>query len=161
LHRLLVVVLALVVVPAASAAFSVTLTTGNVTLPGVTLSGVDQTQTFTLSITVNDANPGGGNGWNLSMAATAPTLGAYAMPALVVTNVASAGCTGGSCVNPTNSISWPLTVTSGGVKFYNAAVGTGTRSDVLTATVKFTYAAGAPAGTYVSTLTVTGINNGP
>ena len=161
MRRLLVVLLALAVVPAASAAFSVTLTTGNVTATGVTLNGVDQSTTFTLSITVNDASPGSGNGWNVSMAATAPTLGAYSMPALVVTTVASAGCTGGGCVNPTNSITWPVTLTPAGVKFYNAAVGTGTKSDILTATVKITYAAGAPQGTYVSTLTVSGINNGP
>ena len=96
-----------------------------------------------------------------SMAATAPTLGSYAMPALVVTTVASAGCTPGGCVNPTNTVTWPVTLTTGGVKFYNAAIATGTKSDILTATVQITYAAGAPAGTYVSTLTVTGINNGP
>lgn len=160
MRRLLVVLLALAVVPTA-AAFSVTLTTGNVTATGVTLNGVDQSNTFTLSITVDDSNPGSGNGWNVSMAATNPTLGSYSMPPLVVTTVASAGCTGGGCVNPTNSITWPVTLTATGVKFYNAAVGTGTKSDILTATVKITYAAGAPNGTYVSTLTVSGINNGP
>jgi hypothetical protein len=162
MRRLLVVVLALVIVPTATAAFSVTLTTASpVTAPGVTLNGVDQTQTFTLSITVSDGAPGSGNGWNVSMAATAPTNGANVLPALIVTNVAAAACTGGGCVNPTNAITWPQTLTSGGVKIFNAAVGTGTKSDILTPTVKITYPANAFPLTYSSTLTVTGINNGP
>src|SRR6476660_8196423 len=105
MRRLLVVVLALVIVPSATAAFSVTLNNASpVTAPGVTLNGVDQTQTFTLSITVSDANPGSGNGWNVSMAATAPTNGANVLPPLVVTNVAAAACTGGSCVNASNAV---------------------------------------------------------
>jgi hypothetical protein len=161
-RSLLVVLLALIVVPTAAATFTVTLTTSSpVTAPGVTLNGVDQTQTFPLSITVSDANPGSGNGWNVSMAATAPTNGANALPALVVTTVATSGCSGGSCVNATNAIGWPVTLTSGGVKIYNAAVGTGTKTTTLTPTVEISYPANALPLTYSSTLTVTGINNGP
>lgn len=162
MRRLLVVLVALTVVPTATAAFSVTLNTASpVTAPGVTLNGVDQTQTFTLSITVSDANPGSGNGWNVSMAATAPTNGARTLPPLVVTTVAAGACSGGSCVNPTNSITWPVTLTTGGVKIFNAAVGTGTKTTALTPTVQITYPANAIPLTYSSTLTVTGINNGP
>lgn len=161
MRSLLVVLLALVVVPTA-AAFSVSLTTASpVAAPGVTLNGVDQTQTFTLAIDVLDPNPGSGNGWNVSMAATAPTNGANTLPALVVTTVAAAACSGGSCVNPTNSITWPVTLTVGGVKIFNAAVGTGTKTNALTPTVMITYPANALPLTYSSTLTVTGINNGP
>jgi hypothetical protein len=161
-RSLLVVLLALIVVPSAAAAFSVVLnTTSPVTAPGVTLNGVDQTQTFTVSITVSDANPGSGNGWNVSMAATAPTSGANALPALVVTTVAASACSGGSCVNATNTVTWPVTLTSGGVKIYNAAIGTGTKTTTLTPTVQITYPANALPLTYSSTLTVTGINNGP
>jgi hypothetical protein len=162
MRRLLVVVLALVIVPTATAAFSVTLTTASpVTAPGVTLNGVDQTQTFTLSITVSDPNPGSGNGWNVSMAATAPTSGANMLPALIVTTVAAGACSGGACVNATNAIGWPVTLTAGGVKIFNAAIGTGTKTTVLTPTVQITYPANAFPLTYSSTLTVTGINNGP
>jgi hypothetical protein len=160
-RSLLVVLLALTIVPAA-AAFSVTLNTlSPVAAPGVTLNGVDQTQTFTLSITVSDTNPGSGNGWNVSMAATAPTNGANALPALIVTTVAAGACSGGSCVNATNAITWPQTLTAGGVKIFNAAIGTGTKTTALTPTVKITYPANALPLTYSSTLTVTGINNGP
>ena len=163
MRRLLVILLALAIVPTAAAAtFSVTLNTASpVTAPGVTLNGVDQTQTFPLSITVSDPSPGSGNGWNVSMAATAPTNGANTLPALIVTTVAAGACSGGSCVNATNSVTWPVTLTSGGVKIFNAAVGTGTKTIVLTPTVTITYPANAFPLTYSSTLTVTGINNGP
>jgi hypothetical protein len=162
MRRLLVIALALVVVPTATAAFSVTLNTASpVAAPGVTLNGVDQTQTFTLSITVSDANPGSGAGWNVSMAATAPTNGANVLPALIVTTVAAAACSGGACSNPTNSVTWPVTLTSGGVKIFNSAVGTGVKTNTLTPTVQITYPASAFPLTYSSTLTVTGINNGP
>jgi hypothetical protein len=161
-RRLLVVLLALIVVPTATAAFSVSLTTVSpVTAPGVTLTGVDQTATFTISITVTDAPSGNGLGWNVSAAATTPTSGANTLPPLQVTTVAAGACSGGSCVNATNAIAWPVTLTAGGVKIYNAAVGTGTRTTVLTPTVKISYPSNAIAGTYSSTLTVTGINNGP
>jgi hypothetical protein len=160
-RSLLVFLLALIVVPTA-AAFTVTFNTVSpVTAPGVVLNGVDQTQTFTLSIAVTDANPGSGNGWNVSIAATAPTNGANALPALDVTTVAGSGCSGGSCVNATNSITWPVTLTAGGVKIYNAAVGTGTKTTTLTPTVQISYPANALPLTYSSTLTVTGVNNGP
>ena len=161
MRSLLVALLALIVVPAA-AAFTVTLNTASpVTAPGVTLNGVDQTQTFTLSITTSDTNPGAGAGWNVSMAATAPANGANTLPALIVTTVAASACSGGSCVNATNTVTWPVTLTSGGVKIFNAAVGTGTKTITLTPTVKITYPANAFPLTYSSTLTVTGINNGP
>jgi hypothetical protein len=160
-RSLLVVLLALIVVPTA-AAFTVTLnTTSPLAAPGVTLNGVDQSQTFTLSITTSDTNPGSGAGWNVSMAATDPTNGANTLPALVVTTVAASACSGGSCVNATNTVTWPVTLTSGGVKIYNAAVGTGTKTITLTPTVKISYPANALPLTYSSTLTVTGINNGP
>ena len=49
MRRLVPALLALVVVPAASAAFSVTLNTPNVTATGVTLNGVDQTKTLPIT----------------------------------------------------------------------------------------------------------------
>jgi hypothetical protein len=160
--KLLPLLLALVVVPTATAAFSVTLTTGTpLTAPGVTLTGVDQTKTFTLSVTVVNTAPANGTGWNVTAAATTPTSGANSLPAFVVTGVAAAPCTGGGCVDPTNSVTWPVTLTAGGVKIFNAAVGTGTRNVVLTPTVQITYPSNAIAGTYTSTLTVTGSKSGP
>ena len=152
-----VIVLALVVVPTATAAFSVTLnSTSPQTFTGVTLNGVDQTKTLPITITVANTGGGNGTGWNVTAAAGLPTSGSNTLSALKVTNVSAAACTGGSCVNPTNNVTWPQTLTVGGTKIFNAAVGTGTGSDVLTATVQMTYDAKAFPGTYTATLTVAG-----
>ena len=157
MRRSLVLLLALVVVPTATAAFSVTLTsTSPQTFAGITLTGVDQTKTLNLSVTV--VNTGGTNttGWQVTMASTLPTLGGNTLTALNVTNVTRANCTGGGCVNPTNNVTWPVSLTTGGVKIYNAAVGTGKGTVVLTPTVQMNYDADALAGTYTATLTVAG-----
>jgi hypothetical protein len=162
MRRLLVVLLALIVVPTATAAFSVTLdSTSPQTFAGITLNGVDQTRTLNLSVTV--VNTGGGNkaGWNVTAAATTPTSGGNTLPALNVTNVTAATCTGGGCVDPINDVTWPVTLTSGGVKIYNAAANTGKGSVVLTPTIEITYEAKALPGTYTSTLTVAGVSSGP
>jgi hypothetical protein len=157
MRRLLVPVLALVVVPTATAAFSVTLNTASPqTFAAITLSGVDQTKTLPISITV--ANTGGtnGTGWSVTAAAGVPTSGANTLSALQVTAVSAAASTGGGCVNPTNNVAVPVALSAGGVKIFNAAVGTGKGSVVLTATVQMTYDAKALPGTYTAALTVAG-----
>jgi hypothetical protein len=157
MRRLLVVLVGLVVVPTATAAFSVTLNTASPqTFAGITLSGVDQTKTLPISITV--ANTGGtnGTGWSVTAAAGVPTSGANTLSALQVTAASAAACTGGGCVNPTNNVALPVALSAGGVKIFNAAVGTGKGSVVLTATVQMTYDAKALPGTYTSSLTVAG-----
>jgi hypothetical protein len=78
-----------------------------------------------------------------------------------VTNVTAAACSGGTCVNPTNTVPWPVSLTASGVKIFNAAIGTGTKTNALTPTVRITYPSNALPLTYSSTVTVTGINNGP
>ena len=155
-RKLLVPFLALVVVPAATAGFSVTLnTTSPQTFAAITLSGVDQTKTLPITITV--ANTGGtnGTGWSVTAAAAAPTSAAGTLLPLQVTAVSAAPCTG-SCVQPTNNVSVPVTLSSTAAKIYNAAAGTGTGSVVLTATLQMTYDAKALPATYTSSLTVTG-----
>jgi hypothetical protein len=157
MRRLLVPLLALVVVPTATAAFSASITsTSPQTFAGVTLNGVDQTKTLPIAISV--ANTGGtnGTGWSVTAAAGLPTSGTNTLSALTVTTVSAAACTGGGCVNPTNNVTWPQTITSGGVKIFNAAAGTGKGSVVLTATVQMTYDAKAFPGTYTASLTVAG-----
>ena len=158
MHRLIVVLLALVVVPTAAATFSVTLNTGNTTAPGVTLTGVDQTKTFTIQITVVQSTT---TGWNVSAAATLPTVAGKSLPALSVTNVTRAACTPTGCSNPVNNVAWPVALAVGGTKIYNATANSGQGSDVITATVQITYPANALPGSYVSTLTVSGVGTGP
>lgn len=161
MRRLLVVVLALVVVPSAAGTITltVTVTTASpVTAPGVTLSGIDQTTTFTvLSRVTYDDDAGNGNnlGWKLNVSATLPTVSGRSLPALIVTGVTRANCTAGqsSCVNPVNSVTWPITVGTTATKVYNAAANTGKGNVVLTTTYQITYPANAIAGTYSSTIT--------
>jgi len=149
--------LALIAVPTATAAFSVTLnTTSPQTFTAITLNGVDQTQTLPLSITVVNTGGTNGTGWSVTAAAGAPTSGANTLSPLQVTAVSAAQCTIGQCVNPTNNVAWPVALTAGGAKIYNAAAGTGTGSVVLTATLQMTYDAKALPGTYTASLTIAG-----
>lgn len=155
MRRLLVPLLALAIVPTATAALSVTLnSTSPQTFTAITLNGVDQTQTLPISITAANPSPSVTTGWNVTAAAGLPTSGSNTLSALRVTAVSAAACTGGSCVNPTNNVAVPVTLTAGGVKIFNAAAGTGKGSVVLTATLQMTYDAKALPGTYAASLTV-------
>ena len=126
------------------------------TFTAITLNGVDQTKTLPITITVANTGGSNGNGWNVTAAAAAPTSAAGTLLPLQVTAVSAAACTGGSCVNPTNNVAVPVTLSSTAAKIFNAAVGTGTGSVVLTATLQMTYDAKALPATYTSSLTVTG-----
>ena len=153
----MVIAVALIVVPAATAAstLSITITTGApVTAPGVTLSGVDQTKNFTVATSV--AYTGGGNtlGWNETAAATIPNSAGKVLPALEVTLVTAAGCTGGGCVNPVNSVTWPVTLSTTAAKVFNAAVTTGQGTVALTHTFLISYPSNALPGTYSSVITL-------
>src|ERR1041384_4682508 len=44
---------------------------------------------------------------------------------LKVTNVSSANCTGNGCVNPTNTVTWPVVLSTTAQKIFNAQAGTG------------------------------------
>jgi hypothetical protein len=157
MRRLLVPLLALVAVPTATAAFSVTLnSTSPQTFAAVTLNGIDQTKTLPITITVANTGGGNGTGWSVTAAAAAPTSAAGTLSPLQVTAVSAAACTGGQCVNPTNNITPPVTLSASSVKIFNAAAGTGTGTVVLTATLQMTYDAKALPATYTSSLTVTG-----
>jgi hypothetical protein len=94
MRRLLIPLLALIAVPTATAAFTVTLnTTSPQTFTAITLNGVDQTQTLPLSITVVNTGGTNGTGWSVTAAAGAPTSGANTLSPLQVTAVSAAACT--------------------------------------------------------------------
>lgn len=157
MRRLLVPLLALVIVPTATATFSITLNTASATFPGVTLNGVDQTQTLPLSITVVNTSASNTTGWNVTAAAAAPTSTAGTLSPLQITAVSAGACTpSGSCVAATNSIGVPVTLSAAATKIYNAAATTGKGTIVLTATLQMTYDAKALPATYTSTLTIAG-----
>src|SRR5262249_20538508 len=98
-----------------------------------TLTGQDQTLNYTLPITVTDATASG-KGWNPTITSTQFSTSSSPVNALPTTAStvisASSVCAAGSCANPTNAVSYPLTIPAGAsaptpVKLFNAAVGTG------------------------------------
>ena len=138
---------------------SVTETTTAPTIPPVTLNGVDQTVNYTLPTTVVDAT-GTGNGWNLTITSTNFSTGGgsphtLATDASTITGVTSSCVTPETgtitCTNPTNAISYPLSVPAGATaptaaKFFNAAADSGMGKFTITPTIAITI----PANTYAS-----------
>jgi hypothetical protein len=154
--RTQLVLLAALAIPSAAAAAPtlVVNTASPVTAPGVTLNGIDQSTTFTMSYTVTNTGSGNGAGWNVQVSSTALTASGKTLPAMTVTTVARGNCSGTGCANPTNSITWPVTLSTTAAKIYNAAVNTGTGAVTLTPTYKVSYPANALPGTYTATVTV-------
>ena len=154
--RTLLIILVALAVPSTAVAATLTVSApSTVTVPGITLNGDDQTKTFTMAHTVSYTGGNNNAGWNVQVASTTLTSGSKTLPAMQVTGVTSANCTGSGCVNPTNSVTWPVTLGTTGVKIFNAAANTGKGSVVLTATYQLTYPANALPGTYTATVTVT------
>lgn len=161
MRPLLVVVLALVFVGgAAAASFTFTVQTASpLTVPTVTLNGLDQTKTFTIADTV--AYTGGSNnaGWKVQASATTPTSGSVTLPAIKVT-AGSSVCQTTCTTNPTNAITYPLTLTGTAQTIFNAAVNTGQGTFTVTSTFQLSYAANLLPTTFTSTVTLTG-STGP
>lgn len=130
----------------------------------LTLTGDDQTATYTLPVAVVDARGlTTGGGWNLTVTSTQFNAGSghvFPTTASTITNV-TAGCGANStCTLPTNGVSnTNLAVPSGSVaptavKYYNAATATGLGTSNVNATVSVAVPANVFAGTYTSTVTV-------
>lgn len=131
-----------------------------------TLNGTDQTKTYTLPATLNDAT-GGGSGWNTTITSTQFTTSdatprSLPTTASTITEVTSAATGGITTTQPTNAITYPLAVPAGGaanpVKYFNAAADTGMGEFTLTPTVEVTIPANTYAGTYSSTLTLASVS---
>jgi len=148
---------------ASRAAFGVAILPATVTSSAVTLNGVDQTSTFTTTITPSGAV---NTGWNITAWAPLPTVGGNNLGPLVLSSQPTLGaCSpGGSCSLPTPiGITWPVTLgTTAGTaaKIYNADVSTGKGTNTITATFGFKVPANALPGSYVTTLTIIG-STGP
>ena len=156
MRRLIVLALALVVTPTAGAAtLSLTVPTGStVFVAPVTLSGVDQITTFSIGIDVVYTGSGNTTGWKVTASSTTLTSGTNTLPGIVITGVTRGTCSGTSCINPSNSVTWPFTLSTTATRIYNAAVNTGTGTVGLTSTYKINYPANALPGSYTSTVTV-------
>jgi hypothetical protein len=126
----------------------------------------DQTTTYTVPMTAKDTSLITSPGWNLTITSTQLTTTGHTLSttASAVTGVTST-CASTCTRNPTNSITYPLTVPAAGtpptaVKFYNAAANTGLGTFTITPTVQVTVPQNSFAGTYTSTLTLA-IVSGP
>jgi hypothetical protein len=149
-----ILAVALFAVPAAyGATLSISITATSVTAPTVTLSGVDQPKTF--SVTAIQAYTGTGNtaGWNITATATALTGSGQTMPTMSVTG-SSFTCNTGCTTNPTNSVAYPVSIDTTADKVYNAAANTGRGTFNVVLTFSVPYPANAIAATYTSTITL-------
>lgn len=135
----------------------------------VTLDGTDQTTNYSMAIAVKDTR-GTGAGWNLQVTSTQFSTGGttpatLATGASTITGVNSSCVTGGACVAPTNSITYPLGMPAGStaptpVKMFNAAASSGMGRFTVTPTVQIAIPATTLAGAYTSTITLS-IVSGP
>ena len=130
-----------------------------------TLDGTDQTANYTLPLTINDLR-GSGAGWNLTMTSTSFNDGAGHTLATTASSLASStsACTGGgTCTNPTNSITYPLTVPAAAsapaaVKVFNAAATSGMGRFIVTPSINVSIPGNTYAGAYTSTLTIAAVS---
>jgi hypothetical protein len=170
---------ALAAMPASALAANVT-ATGTVSGSTLSLTSVatpsfsanlnagDSTPTYTVPLTIQDTR-GSGAGWNATITSTTFSTGG-ATPSLLATNSSSltgvtSACAGGTCVNPTNAITYPVAVPAAStaptaVKFFNAAASSGMGKFTVTPTVGVFVPQSSVAGTYSSTLTIS-IVSGP
>lgn len=134
--------------------------------PAVTLNGADQNVTTTLAVKPDDESAGHA-GWNITETSTTFNDGAgHTLPTTAtVTTGSSTATTGGNCVMPTNSITYPVTLPAGStaptaVKVFNAAAATGQGPTNVTLNYKLSVPANAYHGTFTSTWTIA-IVSGP
>lgn len=129
-----------------------------------TLDGTDQTASYSLALGLNDVR-GSGAGWNLTITSTAFTDGTHSLAntSSSLTGVTSGCVAGGSCTNPTNSLSYPLTVPAAAsapaaVKFFNSTANTGMGRFTITPSIDVSIPGNAYAGAYTSTVTIAAVS---
>lgn len=132
------------------------------------LDSGDTTPMYTIPLTAQDTR-GTGAGWNLTITSTTFTTGGGS-PNLLSTSASSltgvtSSCTSGTCTNPSNAQSYPVTVPAAGtapaaVKFFNTSASNGMGKFTITPTIGVTVPQNAFAGSYTSTVTIA-IVSGP
>jgi hypothetical protein len=155
------IILALVLAPAGLAAtFSFSVTSSSpITAPTVTLSGDDQTNTFSVGTRVNYSGTPF-SGWKVQASSTAPTAGTKTLPALTVTG-GSYSCFAACIVNPTpTGVVYPITLSTTAQTIYNANTNTGVGTFNVSNTFQLSYPASALPGAYSATITLVG-STGP
>jgi photosystem II stability/assembly factor-like uncharacterized protein len=139
---------------------------GSVTWPSITLNGQDQTSSTTAALTPDDETANA-LGWNISATSTTFTNGAGKTLSTSATTItgASVVAAAGSCLLPTNSITYPVTLPAASTppaasKVYNAGAASGYGSSTVTLTTQLSVPGKAYSGSYSSTWTFT-ISSGP
>src|SRR3954447_2463371 len=110
--------LAAVAFPAAAfAAGSLSLSSSATPTASVTLSGADQTTSYTIPSSVSDGNNGiNAVGWNITITSTTFTTGTYSLAANASTIDAAPAFVcqpPPACVDPVNNVAYPVAVPSG------------------------------------------------
>jgi MSHA biogenesis protein MshQ len=125
----------------------------------LTLNGQSQTASYTNPLTLGDTRGGSTAGWNLTATSTQfTTSGGKTLPTNASTVTGVTNSCAATCVNPTNSVTYPLNLPAGAgpptaVKVYNAAGGSGSGTFTVTPTVQVAVPTTTFLGTYTSTLT--------
>lgn len=153
----LALALAFVLAPSAAAAsFTFSVLTGSpVTAPGVTLNGLDQTQSFGIDTRIDYTGGGNTLGWKIQGSATTPASGGNTLPALQV-SAGSFACIANCTTSPSNSVTYPVTLSGSAQRIYNAAANTGRGRYRMTSTFVVTYPSNVFPGTYSATITLAG-----
>jgi hypothetical protein len=132
------------------------------------LDSGDSDQTYTVPLAVQDTR-GTGTGWNLTVTSTTFTTGGGS-PKLLSTTASSltgvvSSCTSGTCTNPSNAQTYPLSVPAAttapvAVKFFNTTANNGMGKFTITPTISVNVPQNSFAGSYSSTVTLS-IVSGP
>jgi len=159
------------VLPAAAvAANTLTISPPSTAAFSVTLNGADQTGVTSLAIPVsytsNAQNKFATSGWKITATSTVfagtTTSRTLSTTATTVSVTDDPSCTDQNCSNPSNSVSYPLTLPAGttappAVAIVNAAPNTGVGTNTETVQISVAVPANTYADTYQSILTLAAV----
>jgi hypothetical protein len=144
-------VAALVIATGAVAAIGLTVSNFGFTL---TLDGTDQTAPFSFPMSATGTN----GAFNITASTTAFTVSGHSLGFPTLTGITTGACTGGGCQDATNTVTYPIALSTSTQKIYSTA--TAKQTIPLTANLTLSLPGNAFAGAYTSTFTLT-IANGP
>ena len=120
----------------------------------LTLDGTDQTASFSFPMSATGTN----GAFNITASTTAFTIPGHSLGFPTLTGITTGACTGGGCQNATNTVTYPIALSTSTQKVYSTA--NAKQTIPLTANLTLSVPGNAFAGAYTSTFTLT-IANGP
>ena len=152
----LALVSALGIAAAADAAIGITASPASVTAPAVTLSGDDQTTTWSVTLTISSVTKA--LGYNVTAWAPLPASGSSTLGGLTVDSAPTLSCTQGGCTTGTHSVTtYPVALgtTSGtAAKILGATVNTANKNQQAVVAFTVPVTADELPGTYTTTVTL-------